>query len=228
MHDNTPDSSARDERLRHLIRRATGDSEQREPLQTGLHTRGYLPHVKVQGAIYFVTFRAADSLPRAVLLRVLEKRRAAESGAAGEPEREEAAREMQRAIERELDACHGACLMRRDDCAQIVADALKHFDGKRYHLKSWVVMPNHVHVLVFPKPPNTLSEILQSWKTFTARAINKLTGKTGERFWQPESFDRWLREHDEEGKYREYIENNPVKAKFCAKPEDWKWSSAWK
>jgi REP element-mobilizing transposase RayT len=226
MPEATPESQARDSRLRHLIRRETGDSHQDAPLQTGLHSRGYLPHVKVAGAVYFVTFRTADSLPKTVMLRLLHERKAAECSAKDAVARDEAARQMQRTIERELDCCHGECLMGRDDCAEIVAGALKHFDGDRYQLKSWVVMPNHVHVLVWPKLPHTLSEILQSWKTFTARRINLLTGRTGERFWQPESFDRWLREEGEESRYREYIENNPVKAGLCVSPEHWKWSSA--
>jgi len=217
----TPADSAREHRLRHLVRRHSGDKEQCAPLRTGFHSRGYLPHLKLEGAVYFVTFRTADSLPKAIIQRLIEKRKALWSDSP-----EEAELEMQRAIERELDACHGACDLRRDDCAQVVAEALQHFEAERYHLMAWVIMPNHVHVLVWPKPPNTLSAILQSWKGFAAREINKLIGRTGVRFWQPESFDRWLRDRGEEGVYRAYIENNPVHARLCAEPWQWRWSSA--
>jgi len=224
---------ARDFRLKHQVRRATRDREQVDPKRNGFHSRGYLPHVKMEHAAYFVTFRTADSLPKEVYERLSAKRaeRERRAQAMGDKERreeacDEAAREFQRAIERQLDACLGECHLRRPECAKVVEDALKFFHGARYDLKSWVVMPNHVHALLWPKSPHTLSEILKSWKGFTARKINEVIGKTGERFWQPESFDRWLRDSGEEPGYRDYIENNPVKAKLCAKTGDWPWSSA--
>ena len=236
---NTPSESpgdiARDHRLRRLVRQVTGKKEPLNPLRSGLHSRGYLPHLKVEGAAYFTTFRTDDSLPKSVYLRLLEKRRASEQRLCAikdDEERrnmaDETVREFQREIERILDTCLGECHLRRSECAAIVAQALKFFDRDRYHLKAWVVMPNHVHTLVWPKPPHTLSEILKSWKGFTAREINKVIGKTGARFWQPESFDRWLRGPDEEPSYRKYIENNPVKAKLSAIPDEWRWSSAWR
>ena len=92
-----------------------------------------------------------------------------------------------------------------------MASALKHFDGERYVLLSWVIMPNHVHVLVRPIGDHTLGDVLHSWKLFTSRHINELLGREGQ-FWQHESYDHIVR--DEAALYHiaRYIEQNPEKA----------------
>ena len=97
-----------------------------------------------------------------------------------------------------------------------------------YRLGAWVVMPNHVHVVLWPMPNHTLSRIVQSWKRFTAREANKLLSRTGQDFWQPESFDHWIRNDEEHERCCRYVMNNPVKARLCPAPEDWRWSSAWR
>ena len=102
------------------------------------------------------------------------------------------------------------------------------FTGTRYRLGAWVVMPNHVHVVLWPMPNHTLSRIVQSWKRFTAREANKLLSRTGQDFWQPESFDHWIRNDEEHERCCRYVMNNPVKARLCPAPEDWRWSSAWR
>lgn len=78
-------------------------------------------------------------------------------------------------------------------------------DGERYELRDWVVMPNHIHVIVRPLNGCTLSAVLQSWKLKIAREANRVLGKTGKRFWQPESFDRVIRDDDEMRRVRRYI-----------------------
>jgi REP element-mobilizing transposase RayT len=88
-------------------------------------------------------------------------------------------------------------------------------------------MPNHVHTILWPMPNFTLSEILKSRKRHTARQANLILGATGETFWQPESYDHWIRNDEEKARIRRYIRMNPVKAGLCKAPEDWKWSSAW-
>jgi DNA polymerase-3 subunit alpha len=91
-----------------------------------------------------------------------------------------------------------------------VENALRHFDGDRYLLGGYVIMPNHVHILVRPAMEHKLPDILQSWKSFTAKEANKLLGRTGE-FWQPESFDHIVRSEQQLEKFSRYIEENPVK-----------------
>ena len=89
-------------------------------------------------------------------------------------------------------------------------------------------MPNHVHAVLWPMTNHTVSQITQSWKRFTAREANKLLGRTGQPFWQPESFDHWIRNDEEHARCCSYVVDNPVKAKLCGTPEDWRWSSAWR
>ncbi len=90
-------------------------------------------------------------------------------------------------------------------------------------------MPNHVHVAIRTFPDWHLDDILFSWKSYTANEINKILGRQGE-LWHHEGFDRWIRDREHLLKVIDYTHNNPVKAKFCERPEDWPWSSAgrWK
>jgi REP element-mobilizing transposase RayT len=211
--------------------RADGISpDQPNPLRSGVHSRGYLPHVKREGASYFVTFRLADSLPREVLLRFEREHAQALrqlSTNANREATEEINRDLHRKIERYLDQGHGECLLRRSGIADIAAEALLYYDGKQYLLDEWVVMPNHVHVILWPKPNFTLSEILKGRKRQIARQANLVLGRTGETFWQRESYDHWIRNDQEKSRIRRYIRMNPVKAGLCKAPEEWKWSRAW-
>jgi REP element-mobilizing transposase RayT len=211
--------------------RATGvPAEPPSPLRSGIHTRGYLPHVKREGASYFVTFRLTDSLPKEVLLRF--EREHAEAlrrlPTKASPEAvEEVHRELLRKIERFLDQGAGACYLRRPEIADMIAESLQHFHGEQYLLDDWVVMPNHVHLVLWPMPAFTLSEILKSRKRHTARQANLILGRTGETFWQRESYDHWIRNDEEKAGICRYLRLNPVKAGLCQTPEEWKWSSAW-
>jgi REP-associated tyrosine transposase len=95
-----------------------------------------------------------------------------------------------------------------------------------YVLRAYVVMPNHVHVLLEPLVP--LHKLMAAVKGVSARDANGKLGRTGKPFWQDESFDHWVRDAGQFARTKTYIENNPVKARLCAKPEDWPWSSAHK
>lgn len=216
--------------------RATGlKPDAANPLRSGVHSRGYLPHVKREGASYFVTFRLADALPQEVLLKCeaeqAEKLRQLELAAKrgwtiGESE-EDIRRDFRRKVERYLDKGHGACHLRRPEVAELVSRALLHWDGQRYRLDDWVVMPNHVHVVLLPTPNHTLTQILKTWKQFTSRHAKPLVGLGEDAFWQRESYDHWIRNEEEKARIRRYVRHNPVTAGLCAAPEDWQWSSAW-
>jgi REP element-mobilizing transposase RayT len=95
---------------------------------------------------------------------------------------------------------------------------------KRYDLEAYVIMPNHVHLLILPHA--SPSRLMQTLKGYTAREDNKLLGRTGQHFWQGESYDHWVRDAAEAERIRAYIENNPVKAGLAANPEEYRWSSA--
>ena len=145
-------------------------AHQPSKLVAGLHSRGQLPHLKREGGAYFVTFRLAGSLPKSVLLQLKHERDVivAQAEAVKRPltwrEREELFRWYSRRVDRCLDAGHGECFLQTPGIADLVASALKHFNGSRYELRAWVVMPNHVHSVVHPRPGESLSKILQSWK----------------------------------------------------------------
>lgn len=123
----------------------------------GWHQRGYVPHFDAPGAKQFVTFRLHDSFPRQLrsewkgLLAIEDHR------------------ERRTKLEDYLDRGHGAAWLRKPVLAQLVADAFRHFDGERYRLLAWVVMPNHVHVL-FEQTVTPLGETIGGWKSFTAKA----------------------------------------------------------
>ena len=201
-------------------------------LVSGLHFRGQLPHLKKEGAVYFVTFRLNDSLPAHEIARlkhersvIVEQARAAKRPLTWHEEQKLVGWYCDK-VETLLNAGKGACWMSRTDVADLIASALKFFVGQRYELRAWVVMPNHVHATVWPLAGHTLSEILHSWKSYTSKEANKLLHRVGEPFWQKESFDHWIRDDAERAQLVAYVENNPVKAGLCKRPEDWKWSSA--
>jgi len=206
----------------------------RSRLVAGLHTRGYLPHLKREGAVYFVSFRLADTLPRDVLLRFKQERDAILENAKAQrapltlTQQEQLFLWYCDKVDAYLDAGHGECFLRQPELAGLVAGAFKFFDGDRYELRAWVVMPNHTHVVVWPHPPWTLSNVLHSWKSYTANQANQRLGRQGKRFWQVESFDHLVRNEEDLARCCAYTVNNPVKAGLCARPEAWPWSSAYR
>jgi REP element-mobilizing transposase RayT len=236
------EQNPRRERVRYELRASGINPDETNPLRSGIHTRGYLPHIKREGSRYFVTFRLADSLPKEVYYKIQSRhgermrRFYAEQDAAKKLSKTVQPKDDLRKIERDyhrdmeayLDEGRGECWLRMPEIASQVAEAIRHFEGERYILSAWVVMPNHVHAALWPMPNHALSEIVQSWKRFTAREANKILGRTGRSFWQPEAFDHWIRNDDEHARCCRYILNNPVKARLCASPEDWSWSSAWR
>jgi len=232
----TPDSENPGlERLRHELRAAGVKQPSANPLRSGVHTRGYLPHVKREGAEYFVTFRLGDSLPKEVLIRYEAERaqrlralhEAKRSGKASDDKQDLINRDFRRKIERYLDQGVGACHLRRPEIADLVAGVLRFCHEQRYLLREWVVMPNHVHVLFWPMPNYLVGEIVKSWKQFSSRRAKPLLGLPKGRFWQPEPFDHWVRDDEENARIARYIRNNPVTARICGRPEDWRWGSAW-
>lgn len=179
----------------------------------GWTDRGYLPHYDQPGIAQAVTFRLADSLPKSKRNEWEHLRQIVNVA------------ERIRQIERYLDQGAGSCLLRQPECADIVQSALLHFDGQRYRLISWCVMPNHVHVLLKTAAGHPLGKVIHSWKTFTAREINKLVQRVGP-LWQEDYFDTFMRDDDHQWAEKDYIEGNPVKAGLVSRAIDWPWSSA--
>jgi len=178
--------------------------------------RGYLPHFNAKSIYQLVTFRLADALPEEAIRKLAEM--AIDAPAS------------RKTLEKYLDAGYGSALLRKHENAEVMRDTLLHFHRTKYVLHAWVVMPNHVHVLLDPSPRFTVGQIVRSWKGFSAYKIGKAElayGRKNLRVWQPDYFDRYIRD---EAHYRaacSYIAENPVKAGLVTSASQWKWSSAY-
>ena len=203
---------------------------------TGWHSRGYVPHFDGLDMIQHITFHLADSLPQDAIARMQRELEAL-------PE-EQRSKEQRQRIQNLLDAGCGSCVLRREDCAGVVQDSLLFGDGARYRLLAWVVMPNHVHVLIqqngFP-----LAKIVQSWKRHTSREIHRLflgspsctrlvedssrvqlgDPREAPGLWQREYWDRYIRDERHFLTTKSYIEQNPVKAGIVNDARDWLWGN---
>jgi menaquinone-specific isochorismate synthase len=177
----------------------------------------HLPHWTRDGSIYAVTFRLADSLPAHVVEAWKAERAAIEIRVSqpdrplARPERERLLRLQSEKIEALLDAGKGACHLRRPEIAALMRRTLEHFDGERYELYEWCVMPNHVHAIVRPFAGHTLDQIIHSWKSFSVREANRLLERTGE-FWQAEYYDHLIRDEADYVHAVDYVRRNPEKA----------------
>lgn len=175
----------------------------------GWNGRGYLPHFDSGDVVQHVVFRLQGSLPAPVLERLRN-----------------APEDFGLALDEALDRGGvGPTWLADPACADIVADALTGFDGARYSLLAWVVMPNHVHVLITQAEGWPLGKVVKSWKGYTARMINRRLSLTGA-FWAPDYFDLYMRDEAQTIAAAAYIEANPVKAGLCRDAMDWRWSSA--
>lgn len=189
-----------------------------------------LPHWSQAGAICFITWRTDDSLPKPVLARWYAQRDAWLHQHGVDPQRADWRNELNRlsrGLQAEflrtfserwhenLDACHGECVLRQPPLSQIVSRSLLHFDGQRYEMTDFVVMPNHMHLLAAFETEEAMLEQCESWKTFTATRINRHLGRKG-RFWQQDGFDHLVRSAEQFEYLRRYIADNPAKARLAA------------
>ena len=178
----------------------------------GWHESGYLPHRDEPGLIQFVTFRLADAFP--------SERRSEWEGLL----KIEKVRERQIQLEAYLDRGHGQCHLRNPVIAKLVEETLLFRHETQYELRAWVVMPNHMHLLIHVQHV-PMSQLVDAWKGFTAKEANRILGRKG-RFWQADYWDTYMRDSEHEARARRYIENNPVKAKLTDVPDAWPFSSA--
>ncbi len=120
----------------------------------------------------------------------------------------------------------GPVWLKNPDIAELVADAIQRGETEHqfYELYTWVVMPNHVHLLILPEVQ--VPKITRWLKGSTARGANQFLGRTGQPFWQDESYDHWVRNEKQFVRIARYIEENPVHAGLVESAEDWPWSSA--
>ena len=197
----------------------------------GWHERGYLPHCDFPGLVQFVTFRLADSLP---------------ASRRGEWEHLlaiEDAREKRTKLEAYLDRGVGACQLGDPRFAGLAEEALRHRHTQTYELLAWCVMPNHVHVLVHVWQ-TPLWKLIKSWKVHVALGARRQPAErripirrvespststpnwSSALRWQREYWDTFMRDEQQERTAVRYLESNPVQAKLCRTPEEWRFGSA--
>jgi type I restriction enzyme R subunit len=185
-----------------------------------------LPHWVQAGTICFITWRTWDSIPEPVLKKWIAARDQwlvhhgidsrepdwkVHLQSLGDKLVSDFRQIISERWNEHLDECHGECVLRQPELASIVADSLRHFDGDRYDLADFVVMPNHIHLLAaFPGEPAMLAQC-ESWKHYTAVSINRLLGRKG-RFWQQDGFDHLVRSEEQFLYLRRYIAENPARA----------------
>jgi REP element-mobilizing transposase RayT len=192
-----------------------------------IHDRGHIPHWEKDAAIYFITFRLADSLPKSALQQIESERRSIVQTAKqlGRNLTPDEVKKIQRLstkrIEQYLDNGAGACHLQNPAIARVVAETLLLFEGKRYRLFAWCIMPNHVHVVTRLFPGQILASVVHSWKSYTAKEANKVRHATGS-FWQREYYDHLVRDEDELERAVRYVLENPVNAGL----KDWPWVAA--
>ena len=185
----------------------------------------FRPHWDQSGAVVFITFRTADSIPREVLqLWEREKQEWVNRHNGANKKhwskvlpslsptlQHQFKTQFNRLREASLDSCLGQCVLRQPEAAKIVADSLLHFDGQRYRMGDIIIMPNHVHLMVAMKSEDALVAQCDSWLHFSAHQINLLLGRKG-KFWQQEPFDHLIRSSEQYEYLRKYIRENGRKA----------------
>jgi putative transposase len=196
-----------------------------------------LPHWAQTGTICFLTWRTADSMPRDIVALWISQRNAllakvgirvdeAGFGDNGWHWKRLVTRlpkdarwslqcDLTDRFDEQLDACQAECLLRKPELATIVGNCLRKFDGTRYELTDFIVMPNHVHLLVAFRDEDGLLRQCAAWKRYSARAINRVLGRQGD-FWQEESFDHLVRSESQFEHYRGYIGTNGRRANLPA------------
>jgi putative transposase len=190
----------------------------------------HLPHQVPEGFPIFLTWNLKGAMPKAAIEELLRLRQRLVNRAPrpGETTAERRIREHKMifaAADRFLDqAIDGPMHLKDPRAAKVVEDSILFGAGERYDLFAWCVMSNHVHVLLTPHWD--LDDVTQGIKGYTAYEINGIQNARGRTFWQDESYDHWSRDETEIYRIIHYIENNPVAARLCRRPEEWPWSSA--
>lgn len=129
---------------------------------------------------------------------------------------------MLRLIDKYEDAGYGQCFLGNPEVARMVQDALKYLDGNQYNLLEWCIMPNHIHMLIQLAENSSMSNVMHTLKSYTAKQTNKLLGRQGP-FWEREYFDRYIRDYEHYKRVVNYIANNPIKANLVKNIKQWPW-----
>jgi len=185
-----------------------------------------LPHWHPTGATLFITFRLKDSIPRAVLDDLKLQNQLLQKEITDKESLYTAQKKYFGIFDKRLDANpNGPYWLTQPEITAMVGQAFHFYDGKDYKLWAYTIMSNHVHLLITPtQEAPELPIILQKIKRYTAAQANKLLNRTGNPFWEEESYDHVVRKEGEFERIVAYILNNPVKAGLVKYWEEWPWS----
>ncbi|WPJ97107.1 transposase [Coraliomargarita algicola] len=185
--------------------------------------RNHLPHWQVEAGVYFITMRAAGSLPKAVGARIAEIHASMSAIEPASADYLELQRRYFLTLEKYLDAGYGFCPFKHVSCCQIVKEAMFELSSIGWNLQHYAIMPNHVHLLIqTDQSAAEMSSVWRSWKGRTARWCNQELQRRGA-FWQRDWFDRWMRDEASLNRTVDYIRNNPVKAGLARQWQDYPW-----
>lgn len=176
-----------------------------------VNDKGLLPHWNQSGKIQYITFRLVDSLPQSRLseLKQLKEKFLKNNPLPWDYDTLQKYWKTVSPFESELlDAGYGQCILKNADIRRIVSDSLSHFNGMRYDLLAYVIMPNHVHILLLIYDGEQIENIMHSLKSFTSKMINRKTGQSGS-VWMREYFDRIVRTKQHLRHCIDYIKENP-------------------
>lgn len=195
----------------------TADDQPTNAPQTrrGWRTRGRLPHADFAGLTQAVTFRLSDSLSAMALERLQR------SVAVAHPDPADARRAaaLRERVHAWLDAGHGSCRLSDPAIMAILAEELRRQDGLAYRLDAFVIMPNHVHVVVGVRGVS-LGTTVGRWKGASARWINQFQGTSGG-VWNREYYDRFIRDDGHVIAAVRYVAGNPVQSGLVGRWQDW-------
>ena len=170
-----------------------------------------IPHWNQCDCVQFVTFRLADSLPQSKLQEYMS-RKAEWLNAHPKPwslsDQDEYDNVFGAAIDKWIDAGHGECLLKDQQARDALEDVMMLSDGQRYDIYAFVIMPNHVHVLMAPMAGNAVQDIVRAWKSASSHRINKLLNRKGT-VWERDSFDHMVRNAEDFNAKLQYIADNP-------------------
>ena len=189
---------------------------------SGWSSRGYIPHYDAAGITQFITIRLADSVPYHVQQQLQIELEALESSGV---DPQTVGQERRKRIESLLDGGYGSCVLANDTVAQIIIQSFEKLTTDGHDLMRWVIMPNHLHMLIKIRSNISLASVIRFFKALTAKQANNLLGRSG-RFWFPEFFDRYIRDATHLSRVITYIDENPLRAGLVKRLEDWRFSSA--
>ena len=197
-------------------------------------TKRNLPHIYRTGEDYFITFRLYDSIPKDVMMKMKEEYELELIILTEKFKNKFEFQKKEYNLQKKFFAIYDNALhenikiqyLENEEIAELVGDAMKFYHEEEYFLIAYCIMSNHVHFVFhyYENATRSISEIMKSIKGYTARKANIILGRTGNSFWQHESYDHIIRDNQELDNIIDYVKMNPVKAGLIDDWQKWKYT----